>query len=93
MGQVTPSGTEADLLRTLEKGIGDREFLVGDHFTTADLMVASYLAFYLQFKMLDPRPTFRRFAELHRTRPAARRADEIDEAIIAKQKQKQKTGA
>lgn len=80
-------GTESDLLGTLEAVIGEREHLVGDGFTAADLMVAAFVGFYMQFKMLQPRPAFVRFAQLHESRPAARRADAIDEALIAKAKQ------
>lgn len=79
-------GTEADLLGTLEGAIGDRDHLVGDDFTAADLLVAAYLGWYLQFKMLEPRDAFVRFAGLHRERPAALRANEIDDALIAQQK-------
>lgn len=79
-------GSEADVLDTLEQAIGERDHLVGDAFTMADLLVSAYVGWYLQFKMLEPRAAFVRFAELHRKRPATRRADEIDNAIIASQK-------
>ncbi len=79
-------GTEADVLDTLEQAIGDRDYLAGERFTMADLLVSAYIGWYLQFKMLEPRPAFVRFAELHRGRPAARRADEIDNALLAEQK-------
>lgn len=77
-------GTEADVLDTLEAALKNREHLAGDHFTAADLMVASFLGFYMQFKMLEPRPAFAAFAQRHNTRPAAQRADEIDNALLPK---------
>ena len=73
-------GTEADLLRTLESAIGEREHLVGDGFTMADLLVAANLGFFLQFGMLEPRDAFVRFAKLHHSRPAAQRAAAADDA-------------
>lgn len=76
-------GTEADLLDTLEAALTDREHLAGQHFTAADLLVAAYVGWYLQFKLLEARPAFVRFAQRHEQRPAARRADEIDEALLA----------
>ncbi|OSI17483.1 glutathione S-transferase [Neisseria dentiae] len=78
-------GTEQDLLDTLEAALKDREYLAGSSFTAADLLVAAYVGWYLQFKLLEPRPAFAAFAERHQQRPAARRADEIDEALLAQQ--------
>ncbi|PJK09956.1 glutathione S-transferase [Lysobacteraceae bacterium NML08-0793] len=78
-------GTEQDLLDTLEAALKDREHLAGNTFTAADLMVAAYVGWYLQFKLLEPRPAFVQFAERHRQRPAGQRADEIDSALLAKQ--------
>ncbi|WP_107687592.1 glutathione S-transferase family protein [Neisseria wadsworthii] len=78
-------GTEADLLDTLEAALTDREYLAGDTFTAADLLVAAYVGWYVQFKLLEPRPAFVQFAERHRKRPAALRADEIDEELLAQQ--------
>ncbi|MDO5103286.1 MAG: glutathione S-transferase family protein [Lautropia sp.] len=77
-------GSEADVLGTLEAALKNREHLAGEHFTAADLMVASYLGFYMQFKMLEPLPAFTAFVERHGTRPAALRADEIDNALLPK---------
>ena len=79
-------GTEADVLDTLEQAIGDRDYLAGERFTMADLLVSAYIGWYLQFKMLEPRQEFVRFAQRHRDRPAAQRGNEIDDAIIARQK-------
>jgi glutathione S-transferase len=79
-------GTEADLLDTLEQAVAGREHLAGENFTMVDLLVSAYLGWYLQFKMLEPREAFVHFAQLHADRPAAQRANQIDDAIIAEQK-------
>ena len=42
-------GTEADVLATLEGALKDREHLAGNHFTAADLLVAAYVGWYMQF--------------------------------------------
>ena len=76
-------GTEADVLNTLEGAVQGREHLAGHTFTAADLFVASLIGFYLQFKLLDPRPSFVRFAQLHARRPAALRANAIDDELAA----------
>ncbi len=79
-------GTEADLLNTLEAALKDREHLAGNTFTAADLLVAAYVDWYLQFKLLEPRPAFVAFAERHSQRPAALRARQIDDGLLAAQK-------
>ncbi|WP_423458697.1 glutathione S-transferase family protein [Ottowia sp. VDI28] len=76
-------GTEQDLLDTLEGALKDKEHLAGNHFTAADLLVAASVGWYLQFKLLEARPAFVQFATRHRPRPAAKRADEIDTALLA----------
>ena len=80
-------GTEKDLLDTLEAALKDREYLAGDSFTAADLLVAAYVGWYLQFKLLEPRPAFVAFAERHQQRPAALRAYAIDDGLLAQQAQ------
>ena len=75
-------GTEDDVLNTLVHAIGDREYLVGDRFSMADLLVSAYVGWYLQFKLLQPREEFVRFAQLHAARPAALRANQIDNALL-----------
>ena len=76
-------GALDDTVEALDAAIGDRDFLVGEHFTMADLMVAAYIGLYLQFKMLEPRPNLVRYAQLHGRRPAAQQANAIDDQLIA----------
>lgn len=78
-------GSEQDLLDTLEAALKDRNYLAGDTFTAADLLVAAYVGWYLQFKLLEARPAFLAFAERHGQRPAGQRADAIDNALLAEQ--------
>ena len=77
-------GNESDLVNTLEAAVKDRDHLAGDSFTAADLLVSSYIGWYLQFQLLEARPAFTRFVELHRNRPAAQRAYELDGPIPEK---------
>ena len=90
-GGVTPEpmsagfGSVEDVTHALDAAIGDRDFIVGDHFTMADLLVSANIGWYLQFKLLEPRETFVRYAKLHAQRPAALRANEIDDALMPKQ--------
>lgn len=77
-------GTEAEFLDTLESVLKDREHLAGAHFTAADLLVAAYVGWYLQFNLLESRPAFVAFAQYHQNRPAALRANQIDDALMAR---------
>ena len=81
-------GAADDTVEVLDAAIGNRDFLVGEHFTMADLIVAAYIGFYLHFKMLEPRPNLVRFVQLHGRRPAAQRANAIDDALLAQAKAK-----
>ena len=81
-------GTESDLLDTLEAALKNREHLAGNTFTAADLLVTAYVGWYLQFKLLEPRPAFVEFAKRHHARAASQRADAIDNALLAEQNTK-----
>ncbi|KAF1699323.1 glutathione S-transferase family protein [Pseudoxanthomonas suwonensis] len=76
-------GTEADVLRTLEQAVAGREHLVGDHFTTADLLMAAFLGYYMMIGALEKKPAFTAFAQLHAARPAALAANARDNELAA----------
>jgi glutathione S-transferase len=76
-------GSLADVLATLEATLADRDYLVGDRFTAADLYVGSHLGWGMAFGTLDKRPAFERYHARLAARPAAIRAREIDEALTA----------
>ena len=82
-------GSHQDVLNTLEGALKGRDHLVGDSFTAADLYIAAHLGWGMQFGTIEKRPDFVRYAELHTGRAAARRANEIDDGLIAAQQQKQ----
>ena len=72
-----------DVLAAIEGAVEGRTYLVGDSFTAADLYLASHLSWGMNFGTLEKRPAFEVYAERHLQRPAALRADEIDNALIA----------
>jgi glutathione S-transferase len=76
-------GSLADVLATLEAALIDRDYLVGDRFTAADLYVGSHLGWGMAFGTLDRRPAFERYHARLAARPAAIRAREIDDALTA----------
>ena len=71
------------MLAAIEGAVEGRTYLVGDSFTAADLYLASHLSWGMNFGTLEKRPAFETYAERHLQRPAALRADEIDNALIA----------
>ena len=83
-------GTVEDTVNALDAAIGDRDFLDGNRFSMADLLSAAYIGWYLQFKLLEPRPNLVRYAQLHGAREAARRANAIDDARVAESDQDRK---
>lgn len=76
-------GSLADVLATLEAALADRAYLVGDRFSAADVYVGSHLGWGMRFGMVETRPTFERYFERLIARPAAIRAREIDDALVA----------
>lgn len=80
-------GSMGDVLSAVEGAIKDRTYLVGDSFTAADLYLASHLSWGMNFGTIEKRPAFESYVEPHLQRPAALRADEIDNALLAAQAQ------
>ena len=76
-------GSDGDVLDVLEQGLRDRAHLAGEHFTAADLYVASSLAYFMMVGVLEKRPAFEAFVARHCGRPAAVAADARDNALAA----------
>jgi glutathione S-transferase len=58
-------------------------YICGDQFTAADLYVGSQIGFGMMFGSIDKRPDFEEYFGRLQARPAAIRAREIDDALIA----------
>jgi glutathione S-transferase len=80
-------GSLADVLSVLEAALSRSAYLVGDRFTAADLYVGAHIGWGMSFGTIEKRPAFERYFARISTRPAARRAREIDEALVADDKQ------
>ncbi len=81
------SGSMTHVLDALEGALDGRDHLVGDSFTAADLYIASHLGWGMQFGSIEARPNFERYVTLHDSRPASKRAVDIDDGLIAAQTQ------
>ena len=60
-----------------------RDYVCGDRFTAADVYVGSQIMFPMQFGMLPEKDSFLRYRDRLQSREAYKRANEIDEGIIA----------
>jgi glutathione S-transferase len=61
-------------------------YLCGEQFTAADVYVGASIGFGTQFGIIPPRDAFSAYLARITARPAAQRARDIDDALIAEQK-------
>lgn len=80
---VVGCGFPADTENTLALALQNGPYICGDHFTAVDVLAASYIGWQLMQKTLSERPVFREYFERLSARPAARRANELDDALMA----------
>jgi len=78
-------GTMAAVINALEGAVSKSEYIVGDRFSAADVYVGAHIGWGMQFGTVEKRPAFERYWERISTRPAAKRAKEIDDALMPKQ--------
>ena len=76
-----------ELLEYLEAAVSRGEYLVGDGFTAAGVYVGSHIGFGMQFGTIEKRPAFERYWRRLSARPAALRAQQIDDALAAQQQE------
>ncbi len=79
-------GNFATVMNTLEAAVSRSEYLVGDGFTAADLVVGSQLGFGMMFGTIDKRPAFERYWQRLSARPAYARAKQLDDEKAAELK-------
>ena len=67
------------MIETLERGIADRTWILGDTFTAADVMLGSSVVFMRMFDMLPASEVLSAYADRCLARPAYQRAIEIND--------------
>lgn len=77
-------GSFATVMNVLEQLVEGRE-TIGDTFSAADLYLGAQIGFGLMFGSMERRPAFEHYWSSVSSRPAAIRAREIDDALIAEQ--------
>ena len=75
-------GTLKAVLDTLEQELTDKNYLVGDRFSAADVYMGSQIGWGMEFGSIEKRPAFERYSENLNQRAAYKRACEIDNALI-----------
>lgn len=68
-------GTSEAMLATMEHAIAERDYLLGDTFSMADVIFGGTLRFMLMTKMIEARPAFTAYAERLAARPAFQRSE------------------
>jgi glutathione S-transferase len=76
-------GDLADTLNALEQAVTGRDYLAGGKFSAADVYTGSQIGWGMQFGSIDKRPAFTAYWDRISSRPAAIRASEIDDGLIA----------
>lgn len=76
-------GSFALVLDVLEKAVSGSDYLAGGTFSAADVYTGSHIGWGMQFGTLEKRPAFERYWERISSRPAAARAREIDDKLMA----------
>ncbi|WP_084396291.1 glutathione S-transferase family protein [Henriciella aquimarina] len=70
------------VMDTLEKAVSETPYLAGDAFSAVDVYAGSQIGWGLQFGTLDKRKAFENYWARISDRPAKKRADEIDNALM-----------
>lgn len=80
--QAVGCGRIEDAINTLEQALQPGPYLCGEQFTAVDVLVSSYLWWEMMQEQLEPRPVFQAYVNRTGARPAAKRADELDNALV-----------
>ncbi|MBT2774183.1 glutathione S-transferase family protein [Halomonas sp. ISL-60] len=84
--QAVGCGQVADSINTLEKALSESAYICGDQFTAADILVSSYLWWETMQKNILPNEVFKHYIARTESRPAAKRANELDDELAEKMK-------
>lgn len=80
-------GSFEETMDALEQAVSHGPYLCGDRFTAADLYVGSQLGWGMMFGIIGHRSAFADYVGHLQSRPAARRATEIDDAAMPKREE------
>ncbi len=75
-------GSHADVIDALEKAVASGPYICGDQFTAADVYVGSQIGWGMMFGGIEKRPMFEAYFARISARPAAHRADRINQEYL-----------
>lgn len=84
--QAVSCGLVDDSINTLEKVLAQTPYVCGDQFTAADVLVSSYLWWEMSQKNVPSNEVFQEYVKRTESRPAAKRANELDDALLEQMK-------
>ena len=82
-------GSFEETIDALEQAVSGSDYICGDRFSAADVYVGSQIGWGMMFGSIEKRPAFEDYFGRLTRRPAAIRARETDDSIIAEQKAKE----
>ena len=74
-------GTYEEMTATIEGAVTGKDYLLGDHFSMADVVFGGTIGYMLRFKMMEPTPVLTAYVERLRARPAFQRSDAKNAAV------------
>ena len=76
-------GSYEEVMDALELALVDGDYILGDQFSAADVYFGAHIGWGLQFKSIEARPALAAYSARLQSRPAALRAAQIDDALLA----------
>ena len=76
-------GTYESMLETVSEALSPGPWLLGEHFSMADVILGATMRWMLRFGMLEKRPEYLAYAERLGQRPALLAADAVNAAVVA----------
>ena len=80
-------GRFPDVLAALEQAVSRGDYILGERFSAADVYLGAHLGWGMSFGTIETRPAFERYVARVAGRPAAVRAKEIDDKLVAERQQ------
>jgi glutathione S-transferase len=80
-------GSFDETIDALERAVSAGQYICGDQFTAADVYVGSQIGWGMMFGSIEKRPAFEDYFARLQARPAAKRANELDDALMPKHDQ------
>jgi glutathione S-transferase len=83
-GRSVSFGTLEDMVANLDRRLSASTYIAGDRFTAADVQMAGNMAYVMSQGWLMKKPVFEDYVARATDRPAAKRAQEKDQALAMK---------